>query len=496
MAATRGRERRDDAEPTSWVKDLQEYEKSKRYHIEPDLLKGRTVKMQKGDLAKAERAYDPILCRFRDQAKEDQLLNLEHGVRTHNINRAKDIQLRREAHHDIVTHEYKLEPLQPRHDFMPAQNRRGGSFPTTVVGQNYNIISGIGVDQHHWDHPNHRPYPKERSAKHRMVAAGLHKDFNVLTNRYLKGHEAKAERDKYFSLLEASQKHREKNTFNPVTQRYCEDRVEGRVRACEDARDVEIRLRSEAAEPLTHRGNLTRAYDMVSHQVKDYDLADMFEAAEAERVVRYKTRHMVEDMTRTKDIEFQDALIQGKLDQVAHERHTEASKKGYDLITNQTFGNGRNQKVLFKPLTKPRVDDAWERAMEDYDDVPRSGGHQAPSNGSLSARQPRREATGGSSGSRTRESGLGLNPSDVATMRLPAEGSYNLGSQTDRSSKGRRPGTGGSGATSARSYSSSAARAPTNGVSNRAAAAGGKPPPAPNIPGSPGGSVYSRTLGA
>ena len=40
----------------------------------------------------------------------------------------------------------------------------------------YNIISNLRFDQHHWAHPEKRPRPRDRVPRQRKVPAMLHKE--------------------------------------------------------------------------------------------------------------------------------------------------------------------------------------------------------------------------------------------------------------------------------------------------------------------------------
>eukprot|EP00440_Ansanella_granifera_P058449 gb/GFBE01063350.1/.p1 GENE.gb/GFBE01063350.1/~~gb/GFBE01063350.1/.p1 ORF type:complete len:484 (+),score=78.85 gb/GFBE01063350.1/:1-1452(+) len=466
---------------SGWAAELKAYEREKRVNLDPGLFKGPTVGFSKGEIAKKERSYNPLIGRFLDDKREQEQRAFESEVRTEFMNRARDVQLRKEAPFDLVTHEKKFEAIQPLNEFLPPEKPDQFSsklpFPDTCV--EYNIVSNIPLDQHHYAHPDQRPRPKDRVPKRRMIPAMLHKDFNVLTNRYLRDHEAKTERDRELMLLECAQKHRQHNVFDPVNQTYCDDRMEQNMRACEDAMTTEIKLRGEDAQPLTHRGNITSTYDMITHQVRNPELMKLICTAEEERKARFKTRRAIEEDCRRQDIIMDDAAIQSKYDKTAHQRFEETAQRGYDIVTCQRFGKGQNDKRLHQPKTKPGPT-PWEKVFEDRHDLvmPPSAleaNQNAPRHGSSRSSGPQSTAQ-----------------QNVTTLRLPS------------SSAGRPP----SGALSARTTStaSRAARAAAEGalgssrrsMTPRSDAYSGSarmPPPPPAIPGSPVGSVYSRPRG-
>eukprot|EP00441_Pelagodinium_beii_P026940 CAMPEP_0197653928 /NCGR_PEP_ID=MMETSP1338-20131121/37767_1 /TAXON_ID=43686 ORGANISM="Pelagodinium beii, Strain RCC1491" /NCGR_SAMPLE_ID=MMETSP1338 /ASSEMBLY_ACC=CAM_ASM_000754 /LENGTH=456 /DNA_ID=CAMNT_0043229229 /DNA_START=87 /DNA_END=1453 /DNA_ORIENTATION=+ len=439
-----------------WAAQMQEYEREKRYHIDPALLKGPTVGFAKGVIATKERAYNPLLGRFLDEKREVENRHLQKEVEMGHLNRARDIQLRREAAFDLVTHEKKFEAIQSSNDFMPPGGVKGSSrsYPDSTV--DFNIVSNLPFDQHHPAHPAQRPAVAHRVPKKRQVPAMLYKDFNILTNRYIYDHEGKTERDRQLELLDAADKHRNVNFFHPIKQKFCDDRMEQRVTACEDAYTTEVKLRGEEAQPLTHRGSVTASYDMVTHEVKDPELMHYIVAAEEGRNERYKTRHAFEDKTRMESRKQEDAAIQATIAKTSHERFEETARRGFDIITGQQFGNGRKDKQLHTPRTKPK-DTALQQVFKKtkspdqrlQTEVGQARALARDNNGQAA------EAT--------------WKPGDVATLRFQDSMASGLHSARIGESTGRR------------------AMTPRNEPRSARLPA----PPAPPVPGSPGGSIYS-----
>lgn len=435
---------------SSWAADMRAYEREKRYHVEPHQVSGAHRNLPKGLISQREHAYNPLLGRFRDPGREAEQRRFEAEVSQSYMNMAKDLQVANQGEHHPITHEHRLAGVAESKQ--PNEWGRAPKVPFPSSAVDFNIVSNVSHDDHHWNHPKSRPYPNERIAKRRLVPAQLHKDFNVLTNRYLQNNEVKQMRDQELARLEAAEKHRTANFFNPLTAKFVDSQIEGRVRAAEDARDTEMKLRGENSEPLTHRGNVTKGYGLISHQVHDPDLISYIVSAEDARKTRYATRHLAEQDVRRRDVEVEDAILESKIDNTSHERYLESERRGFDILTNQQFGSARNQKARPPAQTKQTVD-VWEKVFENRDDLPlsarlppRAPGHSGPS-GSVSAR---------------------VAP-EAQTLRLPAQLSGPPSARSRRSETG-----------SFRSRSSgSAVRTP---------------PPAPAVPGSPGGSVYSRRV--
>lgn len=440
------------AEPNGWAADLQSYERERRVELNPGLFKGPTVGYVRGGISKRERSYNPLLGRFLDEGREQEQAQFEEKVKKNFLNFARDVQLRREAPFDLVTHERKFEAFGPDASAgLEPPVKKKPPFPDTAA--DYNIISNLPFNEHHWAHPDHRPRPSQRIPKQRMAPAMLHKDFNILTNKYLEHHQEKMDRDRELNLLEAAEKLRQTSAFNPVQQRFCDPRHEERMRACEDALTTEIKLRGEEVQPLIYRGSVTNAYDMLNHQVKDRDLLHLIEGADEERKVRFRTRHQLEENTKKMDVAYDARAMQMKANRVAHERFAPTVERGFDILTNQDFG--QKGKQIHTSNTRPHQT-PWQKVCENRPTPPPSA--------LSTSREVAQEAT------EKAEQGQS-EVLDFATLRLPQD------------LRGSVPGS----ALSARSSRQSRAT-PRRPLTPRVEAA----PPAPPIPGSPAGSVFSR----
>eukprot|EP00439_Symbiodinium_sp_Y106_P057532 s1409_g8.t1 len=344
-----------------WAADLQSYERERRVELNPGLFKGPTVGYVRGGISKRERSYNPLLGRFLDEGREQEQAQFEEKVKKNFLNFARDVQLRREAPFDLVTHERKFEAFGPDASAgLEPPVKKKPPFPDTAA--DYNIISNLPFNEHHWAHPDHRPRPGQRIPKQRMAPAMLHKDFNILTNRYLEHHKEKMDRDRELNLLEAAEKLRQTSAFNPVQQRFGDPRHEERMRACEDALTTEIKLRGEEVQPLIYRGSVTNAYDMLNHQVKDRDLLHLIEGADEERKVRFRTRHQLEENTKKLDVAYDARAMQMKANRVAHERFAPSIHRGFDIVTNQDFG--QKGKQIHMSNTRPHQT-PWQKVAQE-----------------------------------------------------------------------------------------------------------------------------------
>mmetsp|Transcript_46882 Transcript_46882/g.101829 ORF Transcript_46882/g.101829 Transcript_46882/m.101829 type:complete len:440 (-) Transcript_46882:83-1402(-) len=362
-------------EPT-WAEELQAYERQKRYTVSEELCRGPPARIDTKDAHLRERKFDPLLQRLRGEEAEQKQLAFEQAERIKHLNRARDIHILREQPFCIVTHESKLEPIggEPKLELTFADPNTT-AIPTSTA--DYNIISTLPSDVHHWAPPHARPVPQQRSPRRRMeVPAFEVKDFNIITNKYLSHHPSKSMTESTLNALDATKKFRQRNRFDPVLQRFTDAQEEERGRVCDDARTVEATLRAEEHLPPAVRDRPTAFYCPVTHQVHDSEMLKCIDEAEKGRKVRYRTRAEHDKKCRLKDIEFEELAARQAPELVAHERFEETTRRGYDILTNREYGNGPDKQPYRKPFTTPRQT-AWEKILADQD-AERQIGAQAP----------------------------------------------------------------------------------------------------------------------
>mmetsp|Transcript_136153 Transcript_136153/g.236669 ORF Transcript_136153/g.236669 Transcript_136153/m.236669 type:complete len:520 (-) Transcript_136153:123-1682(-) len=509
----------------TWAHDLQSYVQEKRRVVDEGLLRGRHGKLETGAMQVQERAFDPLLQRYRDNGTEAQQRFQEETARIAHLNRARDIQILREQPHDIITHHSHLEDLAPGKDpTRPSHRERTrngkGAFPDTQV--DYNIVSNLPFDVHHWNHPETRPRAAERDTMARKLPGHMVKDFNIVTNRYIFDHDQKAQRDSKFARLESIQKHNRQNRFDPLTQQFDDPKLEEIAKVTDDAREVELNLRAEAALPPTYAGRPTNHFNMVSNEVHNPEMIKMMENLENQRAERYKNRYIVEHNFHVQDIKNDHITEQRRLQRVAPERFLEHDR-GYCILTNKGYGNNVKEKKVHAAYPKARPS-VWDKATYGQDPV-ESGGASIRSGAaardqskmSMSDKSPSGSVQRGPTPSRQRisqtplaETGRSLTSASSAGQLRPVPAPP--GQTRPVMPMGRSPSAPvlaatGPGATlsydATRRLPSGGPPAPMGGTSKEATLFGASTvhpglgrtaPPPPAVPGSSMGSVYSKGL--
>jgi hypothetical protein len=305
------------APANTWASEVRSYERQKRSAVDSGLLGGPQVRVTGGQTKLQERAFDPLLQRYRDGATEASQRLHEERERVSHLNRAQDIDILRGQPFHIISGHSKLEKLAPGVD--PIKMGRSkvskGAFPNCIV--DFNIISNIPQDVHHPCRPEDRPSFKEREPQPRNVPAFLVKDYNILNNRYHEDHDQRVRADQNYRILDAAKKYMQSNRFDPLTQEFNDPRVEERSRTCDDVRECEIVMRADQAKPPTLRGR------EVENLRKD----------------RFRNKHITEHNLHVQDVKGDHIREARRLNKVAPERYQEDAMRGYDLIANQRYGH-------------------------------------------------------------------------------------------------------------------------------------------------------------
>mmetsp|Transcript_85424 Transcript_85424/g.219944 ORF Transcript_85424/g.219944 Transcript_85424/m.219944 type:complete len:450 (+) Transcript_85424:74-1423(+) len=431
----------------TWAHSIKAYETQKRHVVDQGLVSGQQVRMVPGQVQQQERQFDPLLQRFRDNGTEADRRLHEERNRVAHLNRAKDIQIMREQPFNVVNHTSHLEALAPGVDPCRTHKTRAthgrADMPDTAA--DFNIISNIGHDKHHWARPEDRPVCHSREPRQRTVPTFINKDFDIVTNKYMDNHDDRIQTEKRLRLLEATQKHMKQNKFDPLTQAFQDPRHEECVRAAEHAREAEFNLRAEHQMPPAYKGRQTNFYDMVNHKVHDPQMIKVWEQQEDARNTRYKNRHIVEHNFHVQDLKHDHVTNARRIQRIAPERFEEQRNRGYDIIDGKAHGSGPKERVLHAPMVRDRMT-PWEKAN---------------TQASLAAGAP--DGTAAFAKTLSKVASAPQLRSSAASVR------------SGRSNASRASGT----SSQARMVTTIRAEAP-------------RPPPAPAIPGSDGGSVFSR----
>jgi hypothetical protein len=287
----------------------------------------------------------------------------EENARVGHLNRAHDIQILREQPWNVLTNASRLEGVDQGIDPVTLTHTRArhgrSKMPDTFV--DYNLLSNLNMEEHHWAPPDERPVAVPKEPRNRKIPAYLQKDYNVVNNRYLHDHEQQQARDKELNKLQATAKFRERNRFNPLTQQYTDGDENLRMRGWEEAHKIEAVEKAQAQMPPSIKHRPSAYWNVINHRQANADTLKMIDLAEDERKERYKNRYIVENNLHTRDISSDQIENERRLNRMNNERFAEPLRRGYDIVTHDGF-QGQGSKPPYLPYTTP-APDVWERVQ-------------------------------------------------------------------------------------------------------------------------------------
>ena len=106
----------------------------------------------------------------------------------------KDRALRYEQTYDVINFDDKLKGLEGDKNY--PKEKPWYYRPGKDTQADYNILSNIGMDKHHFAAPDKRPTVKaEKAAKVKKTTTTGLRDYNIVSNRYLELHDQKLKVD-------------------------------------------------------------------------------------------------------------------------------------------------------------------------------------------------------------------------------------------------------------------------------------------------------------
>lgn len=134
--------------------------------------------------------YNPILQSYADQNHEGYAKNIEKENLIDTLAKNKDRALRYEQTFNIINFDDKLKGLESHPDYpktkSEVKNKKGGQSYT-----DYNILSNMNYQEHHYLPPDQRPKIKQEVTKEKKTTTTGLRDYNIVTNRYLELNDAK-----------------------------------------------------------------------------------------------------------------------------------------------------------------------------------------------------------------------------------------------------------------------------------------------------------------
>ncbi len=341
----------------SWGELLRDYERSKRGLDRPELARSveRPARVTYKQKFEQDARFDPVLQTHTAADAEAAARRDENKTVVERLNRARDRQIANEAPFDIISMHDKREGLSATLGSSSAHSPAGGassmstsSSPHYSVAPEvpklrhpldstypYNLLSGLSLSEHHYRPPEHRPVIADpmATAKPRLQSTqALPRDYNVLTGRYVRGHDDKVRLEAQMSRRAAAQKYWETHHYDIFTCKFHDpaDESEMRSRAATIAGRQPTLAFNRLPPTLKKAEGL--AFDITTHVVKDPELMSLRQAdAQPKHGSRRPKWEQEQAMTDRGQRRAQLADTRG-VNRTSHARFVNEHGKGYDLL--------------------------------------------------------------------------------------------------------------------------------------------------------------------
>jgi len=260
---------------------------------------------------------------------------MENSGLSRTLNLAWDKKLLREQHFDVITQAPKKGHIHE----VPYQQRLKPPSLITANHVSYNIVSGKGLDEHHWAAPGKRPDRIMTPPRKEPFLTEVNKPraFDILNNRYRAHHEERQKWEMDRKREEIVDKYWEVRDFNPLACSYYDGEKEQYYQ-----KRVQEMLLSQASNaigklPPTLAASESLMFDICTGVVKDP--VRLQQKIEADRVSLENRASKIgaEDRMRVHGDVMENRDLTRKICRISHNRYTDVNERGFNILSNSEF---------------------------------------------------------------------------------------------------------------------------------------------------------------
>lgn len=201
----------------------------------------------------------------------------------------KDRSLRYEQTYNVLNFQNKLKGLEERSDY--PKEKPWYFRPGKDTKVDWNILSNVPMQQHHFAAPDKRPPPDapEKQRGKNVMKVGI-RDYNVVTNRYLEHNDEKAKTNLEIQKNEAAQAYWKTHNYDLMEGKFCDDDKEKKFREDRDAEAKIHGLNEVKKLPLTVQME-GLMYNPVSMKIEAPERLKEKDQREWNKKARYQVRY-------------------------------------------------------------------------------------------------------------------------------------------------------------------------------------------------------------
>ena len=316
-----------------WEKNIKDYEYNKKNVID-------WSKIKKPELITAEKVkeidiyFNPILQKYNNISLNSKMVKKEKDEIINSIITSRDYQLSKEQTYNIINLEDKLKGFEKYPNYPKQKDIIKSRKKIIYHPKNFNILSNIPLDIHHYDKPENRPKITSKSESPNFKTLPnipFYKDYDIISNRYKFFNEEKNIVDKAINKIHTAKLFFKKNDYNPIKGCYFNDEKEKEYQKKRLQTQLTWGKEKFKNMPKCAKGK-SDVYNLITTHVVDPIEMDRILKEEKDRIQRYGIRYQLEKFYRNRNFsqDFQDEMRNNN--KVSFERFKIEDQRQYNIL--------------------------------------------------------------------------------------------------------------------------------------------------------------------
>ena len=305
-----------------------------------------------------ESVFNPILQKYNDREFDKNLLQKEKNEIISAIIKNQDNQLIKEQTYNIINLQDRLKGFEKHPNYPIKKNIINKRNKINNDEKNFNILSNLPLNQHHYDKPENRPKCNNSEFK-RKPKQFLRKerDFDIITSKYKNFNDEKVKIDNEFTKIQTAKKFYNYNDYNPIKGEFFNQAKEQEYQ--EKIKEEQKNWGKERFKnmPKYAKGN-TDVYNLINLKVVDPQEFNNILKGEKDKKKRYEIRNKIENYYREKNILEQDREENKINKKDSYTRYKELDNRQYDIIDLKE----RPYKEYAKKMKNKKFE-GWEKIL-------------------------------------------------------------------------------------------------------------------------------------
>ena len=342
----------------NWAEDINKYYSNKKilkwgYNPKPNIIKDKYVKS-------FDLVFNPITQKYSDKLYESEVKKQEESNLKEAISQGYDNELRVIQTFNIINLKDRLDVLK-YHPNYPNDNNskenkvRFKQFNNYEDQRNYNILSNINLNLHHYDKPENRPLIESSSTymkNNKNVNYIQYKDYDIISNKYKNFDKEKMDLDNKISIIENTKKYFNSRDYDAIKGIYVDNEKEQKYQE-------ELKTKIEKLK----RRKRDSIFNPINNEIFDKEKFEEMNQKIKNKLYRYSLKNKIDNFYHQADLK-KDILKNNSLKtKVIYNRFKDIDKRGYDILNgNENFNHYKNS-ISCRNIERP-----WEMIKQGVND--------------------------------------------------------------------------------------------------------------------------------